>query len=132
MDNIYTVAENFLIFGKCLGFYPFSFDGPSKKGIFVTKLYDVVASVVLLAIVSIYFLMILIFQGFVESGSKIVLVSWRVSISFEYFCFLILVCCQLCNRNFFKLLLSQMDAAEVKVVGKSINIVKICIIIVSF
>lgn len=114
MDNIYTVSKNFLSFGRCLGFYPFSFHGPSRKGIFVTKWYDVAASAVLLTIVSIYFVLTLIFHGFVDSVSKILLVSWRVSIILEYLCFWILVCFQLGNRNCFKLFLSQMDNVEVK------------------
>lgn len=115
MDNIYTVAENFLCIGRCLGFYPFSFDGASRKGIFITKWYDVAASIVLFVTVWIQFAMILIVRGFVESSTKILRVSWGVSIYLEYLAVLFLVGFQLHKRNYFKLFLSQVDSIECKV-----------------
>lgn len=116
MDNIYTVVENFLVLGKCLGFYPFSFDGPPRKGILRTKWYDVAASIFLLLTVSTYFGMNLYYHGFIGDASIILQISWGVSTNLEYLSFLILIGYQLHQRKSFKSLLPQLEIVDKKVV----------------
>lgn len=115
MENVYTVSENFLVFGKVFGFFPFSFTGPSRKGIFSTKWHDVVALCVMLLIISVLMTMNLLNKAYVESTSLMVTNAWNISINIEIISYLLIIGYQVKKRKKIIEYLQQIAVVDFKV-----------------
>lgn len=54
MDNFYTSIKNFCFSSQLFGFFPMSFEGPVRKGIFKVKFINLVITVTSLSIILIF------------------------------------------------------------------------------
>lgn len=115
MENIYTVAANVLFFGKLVGFFPLSFNGPPRKGILSTKWHDVTAFCVMIVFISFFMIMNLLNKAYIESSSSMVTNGWNISINIEIISYLLLIGYQMKKRRKFTKLLQHLAAVDAKV-----------------
>lgn len=114
MENTFTVAKPFLIYSKVVGYFPMSFDGPTRKGFLRTKWTDVVSSLFMILLLAIFFVYNLLSDVSVNKSS-VLSYGWRLSITVEYFSFLYLIFYQIAKRKNVKKLLEKIQQTDEEV-----------------
>jgi 7tm Chemosensory receptor len=115
MENVFTAYQPFLTTSRILGFNPFNFEGPARRGKFKVKPYNVVATC---CVVVVYILNInenVRLQIGLDSTSRILSYGWYLPTVFESVAQLVLFLYQLRKRKSFLQFLKKLHEVDEQV-----------------
>lgn len=92
MENIFTAAQPLLVFGKFLGLFAMTFEGPVVNGILKVKWRDVMISSFLLMTFLCFSIINFTHLCFLLSPSKILAEAWSFSKRSEFLIYVFLLC----------------------------------------
>jgi hypothetical protein len=115
MENIFTAAEPFLVFGQIIGFFPKSFCGPAREGVFAVKWYNVLTSTCLFSLLIFNVVINIQTQAFTPVIHSLLEYGWVSATIFEVNMQLCVYLVQLARSKNFFLLLQELHAADEKV-----------------
>jgi hypothetical protein len=95
MDNIYTASKPFVTLIQILGIFPLSFVGPTRKGVFKVKLWNIGVSLIWL--IGLMFVVKTSFSVNSYDGehSKVLPYAWKVAINLEVLSYIVMAVHQL-------------------------------------
>ena len=85
MDNIFTASKSFLSFSKLFGLFPYSFEEPSRKGIFKVRVSGVLLTLCSFSILVYLTWSNLSFMVLVTNESKLLVYAWNIAKNLETF-----------------------------------------------
>jgi hypothetical protein len=117
MDNIYTASKPFVTLIQLLGIFPMSFVGPTRKGVFKVKLWNI--AVTLIWFIGLMFVVMISFSvnNFEGEKSKVLPYAWKVSINLEVLSYIVMAVHQLLSCRKIVKFLAKIDDCDQKVSG---------------
>lgn len=115
MENVFTAFEPFLGFSKLVGFCNVSYDGPTRKGIFKVKWFNIFASSGLIAFFTVFNFLNVKNGNFVDIDSDLLYYGWMVPSLFELGSQLILLLWQFSKKKHFVSVLQKLHDVDKKV-----------------